>query len=72
MVAFGILDYRKPTFEDPYGRPLEEFFTIEATLETFRDGNSTFTPIGVHKCTEGDLAKFYPPKEMDERPWAIV
>ena len=38
MLAFAIVDTSSPDFTDPYGRPLEEFFEIDAGLRLFNSG----------------------------------
>ena len=30
MIGFTVLDFRTPDFQDPLGRPIDYFFTIEA------------------------------------------
>ena len=56
MVAFALVDVRTPTFKDPYDRPIEDFFTIEAGVMQAVEGLLSNKPIDVHKCSEVEYA----------------
>lgn len=72
MVAFGVLDFRTSDYYDPLGRPLDYFFTLEATQELFDFGKITYSSLDVHACTESELENFYPVKENEARAWQLV
>ena len=56
MVAFALADVRSPTFDDPNGRPLGDFFTIEAGVWVAVSGSVSFLPLDVHKCSDEEYA----------------
>ena len=59
MLAFAIVDLSSPDFQDPYGRPLEEYFEIDIGLKVNEYGTYEYKTLETHKCTDEDMDKFY-------------
>lgn len=63
MIAFGVLDFRTPTYEDPQGRPLDYYFDIAVQQEGFDYGLREYSSLDVRQCTEDDFEKFFEPED---------
>ena len=62
-ISFMISDVRTADFNDPLGRPIEEFFDIEAGIVHNDYGNITRIKLESHPCTDEDMNKFFPINE---------